>query len=337
MEGPIKGQFYRLKKQDIGALIAYLAKDFEVWAPTKDDGALQFTPINTGDKPQLEYGKIQLGPKQIFFPHKEILFNVEKGKAVEPKIKPVAVVGAHPVDLIGLQRLDEIFSAPPQDYYWQKRRKGSVIIGIEPANNKYFSDTLAYYPLVFDLFLHFHHKDSYLVEIHPRSTKAQKIVGQKIFTKTNLSPQPKQANRHFDQILSNPLKVSKIIENSKNSKVWQELEKICLNCGICTYVCPLCYCFSTKDTISASGDKCKRCRYWDACTLAKFSEISGGYNFRDTPGKRLYNWYYHKFVRAVKERGKIDCIGCHRCTDFCPAKIDFRKIIEQLAKEQKVI
>mgnify|MGYP001615919422 FL=1 len=333
----MEGQFYKLEKKDIGTLVDYLARAFEVWAPAKDDGELQFAKVKPGVKIQLEYGKIQLGPKQIFFPHQEVLFQTKKGKPREPKIKPVAVLGAHPVDLIGLQRLDESFGIAPQDYYWQRRRKNSVVIGIEPKSNHYFSDTLAYYPIIFDLFLHFSSDNYYLVEVNPRLSIAQKIIQQKIFSATSLKPKAKTTNRHFDQILSDPLKVSQIIENSKNSKVWLELGKICLNCGICAFVCPLCYCFNTKDTISASGDECKRCRYWDACVLAKFSEISGGYNFRDTPGKRLYNWYYHKFVRAVKERGKIDCIGCHRCIDFCPAKINFRKVIEKLAQEQEVV
>src|SRR3989337_2449336 len=38
-------------------------------------------------------------------------------------------------------------------------------------------------------------------------------------------------------------KTAKIIEENKDSQVWDKLAKICLGCGVCSYVCPLCYCF----------------------------------------------------------------------------------------------
>jgi ferredoxin len=171
--------------------------------------------------------------------------------------------------------------------------------------------------------------------VEVNSKKGEGLVKGRLFVKTDQKPKPKADSRQPDAILFDPLRVSQLIEKSRNSKVWKELGRTCLNCGICTYVCPLCYCFTMTDKISASGDSCQRCRRWDACTLASFSKISGGYNFRPEPQDRLYNWFYHKFVRAPKERGKIDCIGCHRCIDFCPVGINFYKVIQQLAKEQR--
>lgn len=346
--------FFKIGRDHLALFIQDLRRRYVVWAPVKRTGQVDFQTDFEPSRINLEYNISQLGVKKIFFPAKEILFEVERGTAKIPKIdKPAAVLGAHPVDLIGLQRLDESFSVPPADFYWQRRRKDCLIIGVSPSSNKYFTATLAPVnpvrkggalspalsngvKLVFDMFF-YPRKEYYLVEIGSQLGKAT-ASRSRLFQPVRPPKKPKKLTKvDFDKILSDPLKVSQIIENSYRSKVWRQLGKICLNCGICTYVCPLCYCFTCEDRLAARGDSCVRCRNWDACTLAGFSEISGGHNFRPEPWQRLYNWYYHKFVRAVRERGKIDCIGCHRCIEYCPAKINFCQVIEKLAKEQKII
>ncbi|TSC92977.1 MAG: hydrogenase/sulfur reductase subunit beta [Candidatus Berkelbacteria bacterium Licking1014_7] len=247
----------------------------------------------------------------------------------------MAVIAAHPVDLIALSRIEESFSAPPADYYFNRRKENCFLTGITPSpNNKYFNHLLLSYPVEFDLFFHFHTEKIYLVEIGSKLGENFVLKHKNIFFPTQITIKipPIKTEKN---IFSDPVKLAKIIEKSQGKKIWKELEKICLNCGICAWVCPLCYCFSINDEISSSGDACKRCRQWDSCVLPKFSQISGGYNFRPTPGDRLDNWYYHKFVRAVRERGKIDCVGCNRCIENCPAKINFRKIIKKLATKKE--
>lgn len=123
------------------------------------------------------------------------------------------------------------------------------------------------------------------------------------------------------------------------SEIWEDLSKRCLSCGICTYVCPLCYCFSVDDSSSLDEQSCSRCRYWTACTLPEFAKVSGGHNFHKTLKERYYNWFYHKFVRGYNEYGKSLCVACGRCQKYCPAKIDIEielvKIVEKYKTEQK--
>ena len=110
-------------------------------------------------------------------------------------------------------------------------------------------------------------------------------------------------------------------------KIWNDLGKKCLTCGICAYVCPLCHCFSIEDRISLSGKNCMQCRKWDACTLPNFSRIAGGYKFHKTTKERYYNWFYHKFVRGYYEFGESQCVACGRCKKYCPAGSNIEEII----------
>ncbi|MFQ5584365.1 MAG: 4Fe-4S dicluster domain-containing protein, partial [Calditrichia bacterium] len=109
--------------------------------------------------------------------------------------------------------------------------------------------------------------------------------------------------------------------------IWENLAGKCLGCGICTYVCPLCHCFSVEDKIELSGDSCKRCRKWDACTLPGFAKVTGGHNFHQSIKERYYNWFYHKFVRGYLEFGKSQCVACGKCKEHCPAGIDIEDVI----------
>ncbi len=134
------------------------------------------------------------------------------------------------------------------------------------------------------------------------------------------------------QILLDPEVLSDAVEWSHNHKIWDELGEKCLGCGICTYVCPLCYCFSMEDKVGLD-DKCSRCRKWDACTLPNFAKIAGGFSFRKTLRERYYNWFYHKFVRAYNESGKSLCVGCERCKNQCPAKIDILEVLKTILED----
>jgi sulfhydrogenase subunit beta (sulfur reductase) len=88
-----------------------------------------------------------------------------------------------------------------------------------------------------------------------------------------------------------------------------------------------------EDEIEADGYTGHRCRYWDACILSNFSQTAGGKNFRPTLKNRYYNWFYHKFVRAYKEFGKAQCVGCGRCQKYCPAGIDIEKVLLEIIKD----
>ena len=213
--------------------------------------------------------------------------------------KKFVIFGLDPVDLEALIQLDEIMSKPKEDFFYWQRRKQALVIGIEKDMKKLARDYKEFFE-------------------------------EGNLTKTKVS----DWSQSMRQLLLDSELLADAVEWSHGHKIWDELAEKCLSCGICTYVCPLCYCFSLEDRVDLD-DKCSRCRKWDACTLPGFAKITGGHDFRPTLKERYYNWFYHKFVRAYKEYGKSQCVGCERCKKSCPAGIDIQEVLKIILEDYK--
>lgn len=332
-----------IEKEKINDWIRELAKKTPVFVPVrrKQQGAIEsiFEEFNprTDLVLDLDYLPSVRSIKEFFLPERENVFIVEKNKIYEPLApKNFILFGLNSSDLEALTQLDEIMAKPTEDYFYFQKRKNATIIGLINESHEN--------PPRGDLVLMRINETQY--EVIPLTEKGQILVKNKIFKKepaviANAGIKSEEIMPRLKQLLLDPeLLADAVAWSWKNdSAVWEELAGLCLGCGICTYVCPLCYCFSMEDKIDLNGKTCKRCRQWDACTLPLFSQISGalpdgrqGYNFHKTIKERYYNWFYHKFVRAYKEYGKAQCVGCGRCQKYCPAKIDIEKYLIRIVK-----
>ena len=250
----------------------------------------------------LDITKDELPFKQYFLPANEQMFPVPKPP------KKFVIFGLSEIDLEALIQLDEIMSKPKKDFYYWQRRKQALIIGIEADMKKLARDYGEYF----------------------EEAPVGNFVSLKTDNKGNLTEtKVSDWSQSMRQLLLDSELLADAVEWSHNHKIWDELAEKCLGCGICAYVCPLCYCFSLEDKVGLD-DKCSRCRKWDACTLPNFSKIAGGHDFRPTIKERYYNWFYHKFVRAYREYGKSQCVGCERCKNQCPAKIDIQEVLKTI-------
>jgi len=324
-----------IEKQKIDEFVQDLAKTATVIVPVRKTSQEavesifeQFSPENPpAGGIDFNYLPTLRSAKEFFFPANEdtFVFNKRKNQvAIPTQGKPFIIFGLNQRDLEALIQLDEIMEKPNVDFFYFQKRKMATIIGLinEPVKT----------PAGGDLILIKINDEQY--EAMPLTEKGRTLVKKRFFKKesaviTNVGAKSEEIMPRLKQLLLDPEFLADVIKWSwrQDLAIWDELATLCLGCGICAYVCPLCHCFSVEDKVDLNGKTCIRCRSWDACTLPKFSQVSGGYNFHKTIRERYYNWFFHKFVRAYKEYGKSQCVACGRCQKYCPAKIDIEKYI----------
>lgn len=117
------------------------------------------------------------------------------------------------------------------------------------------------------------------------------------------------------------------------SPVWDEVAERCLACMNCTAVCPTCFCTSVEDVTDLTGTTTQRDRVWDSCFSAELSSVHG-HSVRASTGSRYRQWATHKFASWVDQFGTTGCVGCGRCTTWCPAGIDLTREVAAVRSGQ---
>jgi sulfhydrogenase subunit beta (sulfur reductase) len=111
---------------------------------------------------------------------------------------------------------------------------------------------------------------------------------------------------------------------------WEDVAKRCLNCANCTMMCPTCFCATIEDSTDLSGTQAERWRRWDSCFAKDFSYIHGG-SIRKTGASRYRQWLMHKLSWWHDQFGGFGCVGCGRCTTWCPAGINIKVEAQRLS------
>jgi sulfhydrogenase subunit beta (sulfur reductase) len=308
-------------------LLDLLKERYDVFAPQEQEGEVIFSSLTEPSRIVLNYKTAVLPPKLFFLPPEEELFTVKGGQAREAASpKPFVIFGLNLKDLAGICQLDEIMGQEPADSFYHKRRGKALLIAV--------SDKGVGIPPGGDLILE---KIGNIYRAITPSRKGKEITDLPVFERKEIKTRPQPAGKQtkLEALLLDSELLARAVEWSRENypQIWERLGKICLGCGICTYVCPLCYCFEMEDQTSLDQSVCTRCRYWSACTLPGFATVAGGHNFRPILKDRYFNWYYHKFVRAYKEFGQAQCVACGRCQKYCPAGIDLEKVLVEIITE----
>ncbi|MFH0819540.1 MAG: 4Fe-4S dicluster domain-containing protein [bacterium] len=321
-----------MTKEQLNNLIKFLQKDHRIIGAKRFGKFIDVAEIKDPAELTLENQLPFHGFKKYFLPEKTVLFDYNKFKFQENLTAPkIAIFGINILDLKAVLLYDQVFEKDP---YYQARRANILIIAhnflpsIESNifEEKYEEDILEHLP--FDIFLAGINKDKF--EVFSGSSRGQKLLEKNKITDYRhiqfSGPIKEEGPNKFHKLIYDKFK------SSKNNKIWDELDKRCIECGKCTIICPTCYCFRLDDEPAIEPTQGQRVRAWDSCFYHEFSEVAGGAKFLKTTGERIRFWYWHKFVRNFEEFSFAGCIGCNRCSVVCPAKININEVLEDIKK-----
>ncbi|PIS21037.1 hypothetical protein COT52_00600 [candidate division WWE3 bacterium CG08_land_8_20_14_0_20_43_13] len=312
-----------LPNGNIPLLIRELQNKFQVYAPQLEGKQIAFKHLVFPERVRLDYSLSFLPPAKLIIP-----FSYSKESATNKQKQ--LLFGVHLADLDAINYLDRIFSQPINDPIYQNIRKNFVIVGVDYPQQKdaFFTDQHEYLKSRCDLFLD-KINNGYLAI--PGTLLGQELLKSKYFEVITSQKYQPADKVNGNDLLKNIPALKKAVLN-KNHPIWEEMAQKCLGCGICSYVCPLCFCFDReeKNTLTQPPQQLRRA---SSCLLKSFHAIAGGSNFAPTIKERFYNWYYHKFVRMVDEYGQPGCVGCNRCSTYCPAGINIYENLQRLIEQ----
>ncbi|MBN1408509.1 MAG: 4Fe-4S dicluster domain-containing protein [Calditrichaceae bacterium] len=330
---------YFFNESDVRKFIDFLMTKAEVIAPqTKGEQSFAYNVVKNSSDVALEYPRTMQPLKKYFLPPVETLltFKMSSNEFSEEVIeaKKQIFFGIHSYEMKGIHLLDYCLGKGKPESNYLKRRANALIIGISYKPDKYhFATSLGIDIEETEGFALFFEKvtEGYLVFVV--TDEGAELIkdfsgGKPIDEQVNIEELPQQAKikYHYNRL-------PQVFEHVYNSRVWDHFADKCVGCGTCNLLCPTCYCFDVRDEVGLNADDGKRQRFWDGCMLNSFAEVAGGENFRNKLAARMRHRLYRKFSYITKSSGELHCVGCGRCTRYCPADISIVEIINSLIED----
>lgn len=334
----------KIAKERLNELYAKINESMGLFLPVKKAGEVNYAIWGDGKEVSLETLKTVKSPKNMFFPQTENMMKFKtdgKNISVEglnDEKRPYVLFGVKACDYKAIEVLDKVFLADPVDTFYQSRRAATTVVtlacskpeescfckafGVDAAapqgdvttwldeENLYWQSNTEkgaeLTALVRDLLTE---TDEAIVAAQQETTR--EIIEKLPFTHLDLSRfQPENLNELF------------------NAPEWEKLSEACLGCGTCTFVCPTCQCFDIRDFKTNEGVLRYRC--WDSCMYSDFTLMAHG-NSRTTQMQRFRQRFMHKLVYYPSQNdGLYSCVGCGRCVNKCPQRLNIVKVIKTL-------
>jgi len=336
-----------LPKENIQRFIQQLMSYGELIAPKREEDVVALRSISSPDEIEKDFMQTSNNLRTVVEPQNEILLNFTdslKPSVIErlpPKDRKI-VLWCRPCDARALSSLDDNFideSIP--DPYYQRRRESTIIIGLgcnrpfpfcfcgSVGGDPFSTDNLDILTTRMD--------EGYMFEsLSKNGQKLEEYLGEILRdgSSEELSEAAEiqeKANELLPRKAPNPEEIVADLRGLFDAPFWKKWGDKCIGCGICTYLCPTCWCFDMTD-IETRG-KGYRIRTWDSCQFPLFTLHSSGHNPRPDKASRVRQRVMHKFsFHPTNFKGRVACVGCGRCTELCPMDIDLISILKDIAE-----
>lgn len=321
------------------SFVEFLTTIAKTYAPQKKgENSFSYEVVAEPEKVVFDYPRTIQPLKKFFLPPVETLlsYNLNSHAHQEPEIDNEKKIffGIHSYEMQGVLRLDYSFTKGHPEANYLNRRENSLFIGISFKPDKYhFSKSVGIEIERMEGFCLFFEpvENGFLVfvvtddgnELLQKFGKGKEISGQIDIIPKNFESKIKY---HYNRL-------PQIFDYVYNSPVWDKVAEKCLGCGTCNLLCSTCYCFDVRDEINLDAESGERQRFWDGCMLNSFAIVAGGENFRDKLNSRTRHRLYRKFKYITDQTGDLFCVGCGRCSKFCPAEINIVDIINDLIED----
>lgn len=285
-----------------------------------------------------QYFAHSVGPhawKRYLFPPRTDLLKAQKTEegwqfeSIPPSAPRSALIGVRPCDVAAIGIQDKVFLGGAfRDPGYAMRRRHIFILAANctSASSSCFCSSLGTGPRAkagYDLALT-ELPDVFVLEIG--SEKGAEVL-------ENIQWEPasafdlgraNQATQRAESEIQRHLRTDdlpRMLYNNLDSPHWDIVGARCLACGNCCMACPTCFCNTVEDWSDLQNKAATRTRVWDSCFLADFSHVHGG-NIRPSIRARYRQFLTHKLASWIDQFGTIGCVGCGRCTTWCPVGID---------------
>ncbi len=333
----------KISKGKLIELLKAVSTDHELYAPTIQNGTLSFHIISTVQDVVLDYRNTPVSAKELFLPRAEVVYEFDGEKFLNdilPEQERI-IFGMRPCDCRALTLLDLNFDTEQiKDPFYVKRRQNTVVValGCNQPLSSCFCTAIGGDPYgqegadvqMADV------GDSLLAKaISPKGSKFLQQYD-KFFSESGSANWEKLSKEAASKIKYKPqiANIKSDLDERFESDVWEMVSQKCLGCGVCSYLCPTCYCFDLVNEKTAAGTK--KVRTWDCCMFAPFTLHASGHNPRPINSARLRQKLMHKFNYYYERYGVNSCVGCGRCVRSCPVNLDIRNVLEQIINSLNV-
>ena len=333
----------KISKSDLEGLLNEWSQEFTVFVPSQENEVVTLVKWGGEDTGFLDWYRNTVKPaKANFLPPKEEMFGFQKDKeSYHIELPPSdehkqLIFGIRPCDARALAILDITFKDAYEDPYYLSKRNGAVLIGLGCTNpyDSCFCTSLDISPVestnVDLMFTDI--GEQFLIEEITEAGKelVAKASGVEEATEADeaKAKEVKEAsyNKVAKKIETEDIK-EKLLPAFDNQDYWEGVAAKCLSCGICTFLCPTCFCFDISDELVKNQGERFRC--WDSCAFPIYTKMPME-NPREDKWRRVRQKVYHKYEFYPMNYDVIACTGCGRCIRQCPVNWDITQALNSL-------